>query len=213
MPSLFAAQRKINEEDMAKPAEKLAMLQYTIEFLTQSGYQFIGMDHFAKPDDELALAQQKGVLHRNFQGYTTQEDADLLGMGVSAISQIGHCYSQNQKKLSDYYAQIEQQGHAQWRGVGLTQDDLIRREVIKQLICNYKLDKASIEAQFSIHFDQYFQQDIELLRPFIDDQLVTLTETHIRVLATGQLLIRNICMCFDVYLRNTVRQQQFSRVI
>ena len=213
MPSLFAAQRKINEEDMAKPAEKLAMLQYTIEFLTQSGYQFIGMDHFAKPDDELALAQQKGVLHRNFQGYTTQEDADLLGMGVSAISQIGHCYSQNQKKLSDYYAQIEQQGHAQWRGVGLTQDDLIRREVIKQLICNFKLDKASIEAKFSIHFDQYFQQDIALLRPFIDDQLVTLTETHIRVLATGQLLIRNICMCFDIYLRNTVRQQQFSRVI
>jgi len=152
MPSLFAAQRKINEDDMAKPAEKLAMLQHTIQFLTESGYQFIGMDHFAKPDDELALAQQKGVLHRNFQGYTTQEDADLLGLGVSAISQIGHCYSQNQKKLSDYYQQVEELGHAQWRGVALSKDDLIRREVIKQLICNFKLNKKEIEQKFQFGF-------------------------------------------------------------
>jgi len=213
MPSLFAAQRKINEDDMPKPAEKLAILQHTIEFLTQSGYQFIGMDHFAKPDDELALAQQKGVLHRNFQGYTTQEDADLLGMGVSAISQIGHCYSQNQKKLSDYYQQVDALGHAQWRGVALNQDDLLRREVIKQLICNFKLDKKSIEQQFSIDFDHYFAEDIALLQTFINDQLVVVDTEKIQVLATGQLLIRNICMCFDIYLRNKARQQQFSRVI
>ena len=213
MPSLFAAQRKINEDDMAQPAEKLAMLQHTIEFLTQSGYQFIGMDHFAKPNDELALAQQQGILHRNFQGYTTQEDADLLGLGVSAISQIGHCYSQNQKKLNDYYQQIEEQGNAQWRGVALNQDDLIRREVIKQLICNFKLDKRIIEKQFSLNFEQYFEEDITLLQTFIDDQLVTIDEDKIQVLPTGQLLIRNICMCFDIYLRNKARQQQFSRVI
>ncbi|TEW53878.1 oxygen-independent coproporphyrinogen III oxidase [Psychromonas sp. RZ22] len=213
MPSLFAAQRKINEGDMPKPAEKLAMLQYTIEFLTKSGYQFIGMDHFAKPDDELALAQQKGVLHRNFQGYTTQEDADLLGMGVSAISQIGHCYSQNQKKLSDYYQQVEDLGHAQWRGVALNEDDLIRREVIKQLICNFKLDKHEIEQTFSLDFDQYFAEDIALLQTFINDQLVSIDGQYIQVSSTGHLLIRNICMCFDVYLRNKARQQQFSRVI
>ncbi|WP_299663741.1 oxygen-independent coproporphyrinogen III oxidase [uncultured Psychromonas sp.] len=213
MPSLFSAQRKINEDDMPKPAEKLAMLQHTIEFLTASGYQFIGMDHFAKPDDELAIAQQKGILHRNFQGYTTQEDADLLGLGVSAISQIGHCYSQNQKKLSDYYQQVEELGHAQWRGVALNQDDLIRREVIKQLICNFKLNKRDIEKQFNIQFEDYFAEDIILLQTFIDDQLVVIDTEKIQVLSTGQLLIRNICMCFDVYLRSKARQQQFSRVI
>jgi oxygen-independent coproporphyrinogen III oxidase len=213
MPSLFAAQRKINEDDMAKPAEKLAMLQHTIKFLTESGYQFIGMDHFAKPNDELAIAQKKGILHRNFQGYTTQQDADLLGLGVSAISQIGHCYSQNQKKLSDYYQQIEQLGHAQWRGVGLNKDDLIRREVIKQLICNFKLNKQDIEATFDIQFDQYFAEDLKLLQTFIDDKLVTMNTDEICVSSTGKLLIRNICMCFDVYLRVQARQQQFSRVI
>ncbi|PKF61521.1 oxygen-independent coproporphyrinogen III oxidase [Psychromonas sp. psych-6C06] len=213
MPTLFAAQRKINEDDMPAPAEKLAMLQYTIEFLTQSGYQFIGMDHFAKPTDELAVAQQQGVLHRNFQGYTTQEDADLLGMGVSAISQIGHSYSQNQKKLSTYYSQIEEMGHAQWRGVSLNEDDLIRREVIKKLICNFKLDIKQIEQQFSLNFSDYFAEDIKLLQCFIDDQLVNIDDHEIAVAPKGRLLIRNICMCFDVYLRNKVRQQQFSRVI
>jgi len=213
MPNLFAAQRKINEDDMAKPAEKLAMLQHTIEFLTESGYQFIGMDHFAKPNDELALAQQQGILHRNFQGYTTQQDADLLGLGVSAISQIGHCYSQNQKKLSDYYQQVESIGHAQWRGVALNKNDLIRREVIKQLICNFTLNKKDIEQQFDLNFDQYFAEDINLLTPFIEDQLVTIDSNKVQVLLTGKLLIRNICMCFDVYLRKQARQQQFSRVI
>jgi len=213
MPNMFAAQRKINEDDMPAPSEKLAMLQYTIEFLTKSGYQFIGMDHFAKPDDELALAQQQGILHRNFQGYTTQEDADLLGMGVSAISQIGHSYSQNQKKLSTYYKQIEELGHAQWRGVGLNQDDLIRREVIKKLICNFKLDIRDIEKTFDLSFIDYFAEDIELLQCFIDDQLIEVNADKILVLPKGRLLIRNICMCFDVYLRTKARQQQFSRVI
>jgi len=213
MPTIFAAQRKINEDDMPAPAEKLAMLQYTIEFLTQSGYQFIGMDHFAKPDDELAIAQQQGILHRNFQGYTTQEDADLLGMGVSAISQIGHCYSQNQKKLSTYYSQIDEIGHAQWRGVGLNNDDLIRREVIKKLICNFKLNIKEIEKDFDLNFNSYFAEDIKLLQCFIDDELLNIDENEISVAPKGRLLIRNICMCFDVYLRNKARQQQFSRVI
>ena len=213
MPNLFAAQRKINEADMPKPAEKLAMLQQTIEFLTSHGYQFIGMDHFAKPDDELAVAQKQGKLHRNFQGYTTQQEADLLGMGVSAISQIGDCYSQNQKKLQDYYQQIEQLGHPQWRGITLTKDDLIRREVIKQLICNFNLNKAAIEQQFTIQFDQYFARDIQLLSPFLADKLISMDAHQIQVSATGKLLIRNICMCFDIYLRQQTHQQQFSRVI
>jgi oxygen-independent coproporphyrinogen-3 oxidase len=213
MPTLFAAQRKINEDDMPKPSDKLAMLQYTIEFLTEAGYQFIGMDHFAKPDDELAIAQQEGVLHRNFQGYTTQGEADLLGLGVSAISQIGKTYSQNQKKLENYYTQIDQLGNAQWRGVSLNQDDLIRREVIKKLICNFTLDIKQIEDKFDLVFNEYFTEDIKLLQCFIDDQLIEHTNTEINVLPKGRLLIRNICMCFDVYLRQKARQQQFSRVI
>jgi len=213
MPTLFAAQRKINEDDMPKPSEKLAMLQHTIEYLTEAGYQFIGMDHFAKPDDELAIAQQQGVLHRNFQGYTTQGEADLLGLGVSAISQIGKTYSQNQKKLNNYYTQIDEFGHAQWRGVSLNQDDLIRREVIKKLICNFTLNIKQIEDKFDLIFNEYFAEDITLLQCFIDDQLVEKTKTDINVQPKGRLLIRNICMCFDVYLRQKVRQQQFSRVI
>ena len=213
MPTLFAAQRKINDDDMPKPSEKLAMLQHTIEFLTKSGYQFIGMDHFAKPDDELAIAQREGVLHRNFQGYTTHEDADLLGMGVSAISQIGDSYSQNQKKLAAYYAQIDERGEAQWRGVALNQDDIIRREVIKKLICNFHLDIKKIEQQFDLVFTDYFAEDIQLLQCFIDDQLIELTAQTIEVKPKGRLLIRNICMSFDIYLRKKARQQQFSRVI
>ena len=213
MPALFAAQRKINEDDMPPASEKLAILQYTIEFLTRSGYQFIGMDHFAKPDDELAIAQQQGVLHRNFQGYTTQEDADLLGLGVSAISQIGDSYSQNQKKLSDYYKQIDELGHAQWRGVALNQDDIIRREVIKKLICNFRLDIKQIEQKFSLIFNDYFAEDLKLLQCFVDDQLLEITNETITVQAKGRLLIRNICMSFDLYLRKKARQQQFSRVI
>ena len=213
MPTLFAAQRKINEDDMPKPPEKLAMLQYTIEYLTEAGYQFIGMDHFAKPNDELAIAQQQGVLHRNFQGYTTQGEADLLGLGVSAISQIGKTYSQNQKKLHHYYTQIDELGDAQWRGVSLNQDDLIRREVIKKLICNFTLNVKQIENKFDLIFNEYFAEDIELLQCFIDDQLIEKTDTDINVQPKGRLLIRNICMCFDVYLRHKVHQQQFSRVI
>ncbi|HIF9350691.1 TPA: oxygen-independent coproporphyrinogen III oxidase [Photobacterium damselae] len=213
MPQLFAAQRKIKDEWLPGPKEKLAMLQQSIATLTGAGYQFIGMDHFALPDDELAVAQRNGILHRNFQGYTTQGDCDLLGLGVSAISMIGDCYAQNQKELKAYYADIEQQQHALWKGVQLDQDDLIRREVIKALICNFQLKKHDIEAMFDLKFDQYFAEDLQLLQTFINDDLVRVDDEMIYVEPKGRLLIRNICMCFDKYLRERARQQQFSRVI
>ncbi|ENY72478.1 coproporphyrinogen III oxidase [Aeromonas diversa CDC 2478-85] len=213
LPSRFAAQRKLKEEEMPAPREKLAMLQETIEFLTGQGYQFIGMDHFAKPDDELAVAQREGKLHRNFQGYTTQGECDLLGLGVSSISMLGDAYSQNQKELKEYYAQVEALGHAQWKGCALNRDDLIRRDVIKGLICNFRLDFADIEKAHQLVFADYFAEDLKLLKTFVDDGLVLIDEKGIRVAPTGHLLIRNICMCFDVYLRNRARQQQFSRVI
>ncbi len=213
MPQLFAAQRKIKDDDLPAPQEKMAILQDTIATLTGEGYQFIGMDHFALPDDELAIAQREGVLHRNFQGYTTQGDCDLVGFGVSAISMIGDSYAQNQKELKKYYAQVDDQRHALWKGVSLDSDDLLRREVIKALICNFSLNKKQIEKQFGIKFDSYFAEDLGLLKTFVDDQLVEVSDTEIKVSLRGRLLIRNICMCFDKYLRDRARQQQFSRVI
>ncbi|NOI31076.1 oxygen-independent coproporphyrinogen III oxidase [Vibrio coralliilyticus] len=213
MPQLFAAQRKIKDEDLPQAEEKMAILQDTIATLTNAGYQFIGMDHFAQPDDELAVAQRNGILHRNFQGYTTQGECDLVGFGVSAISMIGDAYAQNQKELKKYYAQVNEQRHALWKGVALDGDDLLRREVIKQLICNFKLDKVSVETEFDVEFNLYFKEDLELLQTFIDDELVEVDNKEIRVTLRGRLLIRNICMCFDKYLRAKARQQQFSRVI
>lgn len=213
MPQLFAAQRKIKDEDLPVAEEKMAILQDTISTLTGAGYQFIGMDHFAQPDDELAVAQRNGVLHRNFQGYTTQGEADLVGFGVSAISMIGDAYAQNQKELKKYYAQVNDLRHALWKGVALDSDDLLRREVIKQLICNFKLDKTMIESEFMVTFNDYFKEDLQLLQTFINDELVEVDDEEIRVTLRGRLLIRNICMCFDKYLRAKARQQQFSRVI
>ncbi|ARP39552.1 oxygen-independent coproporphyrinogen III oxidase [Vibrio syngnathi] len=213
MPQLFAAQRKIKDEDLPEAKEKMAILQDTIETLTGAGYQFIGMDHFALPEDELAVAQREGILHRNFQGYTTQGEADLIGFGVSAISMVGDAYAQNQKELKKYYAQVNDLRHALWKGVALDSDDLLRREVIKQLICNFKLDKTMIESEFLVNFNRYFKEDLELLQTFINDELVEVDDKEIRVTLRGRLLIRNICMCFDKYLRAKARQQQFSRVI
>ncbi|PSW03396.1 oxygen-independent coproporphyrinogen III oxidase [Photobacterium lipolyticum] len=213
MPALFSAQRKLKDELLPSANEKLGILQDTISTLTEAGYQFIGMDHFALPNDELAVAQRNGILHRNFQGYTTQGDCDLLGMGVSAISMIGDCYAQNQKELKAYYADVNNKHQALWKGVSLDADDLLRREVIKALICNFQLDMTVIEERFDLNFKEYFAEDLKLLQTFITDGLVTVDERVIQVELKGRLLIRNICMCFDKYLRDRARQQQFSRVI
>ena len=213
MPTLFAAQRKIKDDELPSAAQKLLILQQTIATLTRAGYQFIGMDHFAKPDDELAVAQRAGVLHRNFQGYTTQGESDLLGFGVSAISMLGDGYAQNQKDLKAYYRNVEQRGNALWRGLTLSDDDCLRRDVIKALICNFSLDFSAIEAQWSIDFDDYFAEDLALLAPLMADGLLERHGRSLQVTGTGRLLIRNICMCFDRYLRQKARMQQFSRVI
>ncbi|QIM66385.1 oxygen-independent coproporphyrinogen III oxidase [Mannheimia granulomatis] len=213
LPSRFAAQIKIKENMLPGPETKLTILQKSIEFLGENGYKFIGMDHFAKPDDELAIAQEKGILHRNFQGYTTQEECDLLGMGVSAISLLGDTYAQNQKELQQYYADVEATGIALHKGIALSQDDCIRRDVIKALICNFKLDFTTIENAYGIEFNSYFAEDLDLLKPLAADGLLTLSDNEIVVSPQGRLLIRNICLCFDVYSRQLARRQQFSRII
>lgn len=213
LPNLFAAQRKIKDEDLPSAEQKLIILQQTIESLTGSGYQFIGMDHFAKPEDELAIAQNNGILHRNFQGYTTHEECDLLGFGVSAISMLGDHYAQNQKDLKTYYAQVEESGNALWRGLVLTDEDCLRRDVIKALICNFRLDYTEIESLYNLDFKTHFAEDLQLLQPMADDGMVEILDNALVVTPRGRLLIRNICMCFDTYLRNQMRQRQFSRVI
>ena len=213
LPTRFAAQRKIKDEDLPAAIEKLKILQNSIEQLTQAGYTFIGMDHFAKPTDELAIAQQQGILHRNFQGYTTHGDADLLGLGVSAISMLGDSYAQNQKDLQIYQSEVQKKGNALWKGFTLNQDDKIRRDVIKQLICHFNLNKTTIENRYQIKFDDYFAEDLQLLATLVKDGLVENKADSLIVSAKGQMLIRNICMCFDIYMRKVARQQQFSRVI
>ncbi|MCW9732654.1 oxygen-independent coproporphyrinogen III oxidase [Avibacterium sp. 20-15] len=213
LPSRFAGQAKIKEDQLPAPETKLTILQKTIETLGQAGYRFIGMDHFAKPDDELAIAQQNGVLHRNFQGYTTQEECDLLGLGVSAISLLGDTYAQNQKELKHYYADIEQKSTALHKGFVMSQEDCLRRDVIKQLICNFKLDYAPFEQQYGIDFKTHFAEDLELLAPLAEDGLIEIGNQGLQVSPVGHLLIRNICLCFDTYSRQQARRQQFSRII
>ena len=213
LPARFAAQRKLRDEWLPNAEQKFALMKLAIETLTDYGYEFIGMDHFAKPDDELAVAQRNGVLHRNFQGYTTNGNFDLLGLGVSSISAIGNCYSQNEKDLKLYYQQIEQQGHAIVKGITLNDDDTLRGEVIRELMCNMQLDINHINQKYAIDFYEYFSQEVDMLSCFINDNLITLDDKTITVSQRARLLIRIICMTFDAYMKQHLNQQRFSRVI
>ncbi|RHW76285.1 oxygen-independent coproporphyrinogen III oxidase [Colwellia sp. RSH04] len=213
LPSRFAAQRKLRDEWLPNTQEKFALMKLAIETLCDYGYDFIGMDHFAKPNDELSIAQNDGSLHRNFQGYTTRGECDLLGLGVSSISAIGNSFSQNLKDLKEYYKAITEQQHAQVVGVSLSEDDIIRGEVIRELMCNLYLDKDKINEKYNIVFDDYFAEDLPLLETFIDDGLVENTSKAIAVDQKARLLIRIICMSFDAYMKKHINQQRFSRVI
>lgn len=213
MPSVFSAQRKIKDNWLPNAEAKFALMQLAIQTLTTSGYEFIGMDHFAKPKDELAIAQRGGDLHRNFQGYTNKGNDDLLGLGVSSISSVGNVFSQNVKTLKDYYHLIDKQGYATVKGLTLTQDDLIRAKVIKALMCNLYVDKTLIEQEFGINFEQYFSEGLASLSPFIQDDLLDNSAKAIDVSPKARLLIRNICMSFDAYLHKHLNQQRYSRVI
>jgi oxygen-independent coproporphyrinogen-3 oxidase len=165
-----------------------------------AGYQYIGMDHFAKPDDELAVAQHNRTLHRNFQGYTTKAGADLYGMGVSAISGIQNAYAQNYRELPQYTAAVERRGVATMRGYRLSEDDRLRRAVISRLLCHAVIRKDEIAADFGVNFDEYFATDVSHMQPFVEDGLVRLSPDEISVTPLGRIFIRNIAMLFDPYL-------------
>lgn len=210
MPTLFKTQRQIPLEKLPSPEEKLAMLQQSIELLVADGYVYIGMDHFAKPCDSLVKAQQQGSLQRNFQGYSTHGDCDLLAFGVSAISTIDDVLVQNHKQIDHYNQAVDQGCLATSRGVILSTEDRLRGTIIMQLICHFSLDIQLIENQFQICFAQHFADELVALESMERDQLVVVDKNKIEVLDAGRLLIRPVCMVFDQYIEQTNR---FSKVI
>lgn len=212
LPEMFKTQRQINADDLPSAEDKLAILQQVTNKLINAGYEYIGMDHFAKPSDELAVAQKEGKLYRNFQGYSTNSDCDLVAMGVTSIGKIADSYSQNIKTIKEYTAILDSGQLPIYRGISLSQDDILRREVINQLICHFELSFRKIENDFSVNFSDYFSAELKQLKEMQDDSLLELTKNKILVLPEGKLLIRNICMVFDIYLKKTAGQK-FSKTI
>ena len=212
LPELVRAQRLIRREDMPPPERKLELLELTIARLTAAGYVYIGMDHFALPDDELVIAREKGTLQRNFQGYSTHAQCDLIGLGVSSIGMVADSYSQSVKELSQYYARIDQGLLPVHRGYRLNDDDRLRREVIVDLMCHGRIDFAKIEANHAIVFREYFAEALEKLAEPVADGLVQITDTAVILLPQGQLMMRNVAMAFDAYLGGE-QKGRFSRTV
>ena len=212
LPHLFKVQKQIREEALPSAAEKLAILERTTQQLIDADYRYIGMDHFARPNDELAIAQNGGTLYRNFQGYSTHSDCDLVALGNTGIGMVGSSYSQNARGLEEYHQRLEQGELPIFRGVELSADDLLRREVITRLICDFRLDFAAIGSQFNIRFQDYFEAELTALQVMAQDGLLTLNAAGVCVQPQGRLLIRNVCMVFDRYLGQT-SGQRFSKVI
>ncbi len=213
LPGLFKPQRRIDQNDMPSADTKLQILQLAIRRLTDAGYVYIGMDHFAKPDDELTVAQRQGRLHRNFQGYSTQAECDLLAFGVSAIGKIGPVYAQNVKTLDEYYDAIDRDQLPVLRGIELTADDLLRRSIIQALMCHFALSMQSIEIAHLIEFRDYFATELADLAEMEKAGLVQVEGDWINILPAGRLLVRGIAMVFDRYLRADRERARYSRVI
>jgi oxygen-independent coproporphyrinogen-3 oxidase len=213
LPALFKPQRRIASAELPSPESKLQLLTLAIGRLTRAGYVYIGMDHFARPGDELAVAQRQGRLHRNFQGYSTLPEADLLGIGLSAIGRIGPTYSQNLKDLDDYYAALDSGALPVQRGLELTADDLVRRAVIQALMCQFRVSMEAIELAHLLDFREYFAAELADLKGLEADGLVETGPEWITVTPRGRLLVRAIAMLFDRYLRERERRASYSRVI
>ncbi|GIX36012.1 MAG: coproporphyrinogen-III oxidase [Lysobacteraceae bacterium] len=212
LPQLFRPQRRIDPAELPDAEARLALLALAIGKLADAGYQYIGMDHFALPDDPLAVAQRQGTLQRNFMGYTTHRDCDLIGMGVSAISHVGECFAQNHRDLGSWSAAVEAGRLPVWRGLRMDADDGLRAALIQALMCQGEIDIRGIESEFGISFESYFRDALERLQPLIDDGLVERLPDRIRALPRGRMLLRNVAMCFDRYL-GVQEPARFSRAI
>jgi oxygen-independent coproporphyrinogen-3 oxidase len=213
LPHRFPPQRRIHDEDLPKLEEKLEILRYSIERLTQSGYVYIGMDHFALPNDELAVAQRNSTLHRNFQGYSSHAQCDSVAMGVSAISNIGDHFSQNTTDIVAYHDAIQKDQLPIYRGCETELADIVRNDIIQQLICHFRLDIGGIEKRWNLNFDKQFAKELVQLKAMEDDGLLSLKPNAINILNPGRLLVRNICMVFDRYINPVVKTNSFSRIV
>ena len=213
LPQMFQPQRRIHEADLPRPEVKLELMRTAIERLQEAGYVHIGMDHFAKPNDELAVTQRQGRLTRDFQGYSAGGECDLIGLGVSAIGKIGPTYVQNVKALDQYYAALDQNALPVLRGIELTPDDLVRRAVIQALACHFMVSKESISLAYLVDFDKYFATELADLARLEADGLVELDDDWIHVTPRGRLLVRAVCMVFDRYLRAAEKRASYSRVM
>jgi oxygen-independent coproporphyrinogen III oxidase len=213
LPKMFLPQRRIAEADLPSAESKLQILTLAIGRLTRAGYLYIGFDHFARPDDELAIAQAQGRLQRNFQGYSTRPESDMLGIGVSAIGRVGPTYYQNHKVLGDYYGALDEGRLPVWRGLELTPNDLARRAVIQALACHFRLSIESIELAYLIDFRSTFREEMAQLARLQEEGLVELHDDWIVVTARGRLLVRVVCMVFDRYLRERQQRASYSKVI
>lgn len=213
LPHRFMPQRRILDKDLPKSDEKLEILKLSIETLTKAGYCFIGMDHFAKQDDELSIAQKNGSLYRNFQGYSTYASCDLVGLGVSAISQIGNTYSQNAYTVEQYSNILKDNKMPIIKGVTIDKDDEIRKQIIMELICNLKLEYNFIESQYGINFKQYFKNELINLQVMQQDNLLNIEDKEIIINNKGRMLIRNICANFDRYFQAKIDADRHSKAI
>lgn len=213
VPWLKSVQKMIREEDLPSGEEKFDILKMVIEKFSSAGYVYIGMDHFAKPDDELFVAQRNKTLYRNFQGYTTKAGCDLYGLGVTSISQVGNSYVQNEKELPDYYQAIEEGRLPTERGYELNEDDLLRRSVITKIMCDFELNFDDVEKEFNIEFRKHFALELAELQPMTEDDLLSISEDRLVVSDLGRILIRNIAMVFDIYLRKPEKEMRFSKTV
>jgi oxygen-independent coproporphyrinogen III oxidase len=215
LPEQFKAQRHIDAASLPGPEARLELLRLAIEELSAAGYRYVGMDHFALPSDDLLRAQQAGDLHRNFMGYTTHAECDLVGVGVSAISHIGGSFSQNFRELKHWEAAIDAGRLPLWRGLELSADDRLRGAVIGQLMCQGRIDVCAIESRYGVNFASYFRDALVQLQPLVADRLVRVERERIAATAAGRLLLRSIAMPFDAYLGGPGRRSQapFSRIV
>lgn len=213
LPTVFKPQRRINEAELPNAESRIELFTMGIRTLTDAGYVYIGMDHFAKPEDELAVAQRRGHLHRNFQGYSTRAECDLIGLGISAIGSVGPAYIQNFRTLDEYYDSLDNGTLPVMRGLQLNSDDLVRRAVIQALMCHFSLSFRAIEIAHLIDFRKYFATELSALDEYRSLGLVEIEDEWINITPRGRLLVRAICMVFDHYLRNAEQRARYSKVI
>jgi oxygen-independent coproporphyrinogen-3 oxidase len=213
LPHIFRAQRMIDAKDIPSPETKLKLMELTIRRLTELGYVYIGMDHFALPDDELTVAQREGGLQRNFQGYSTRRECNLVGLGVSAIGKVGDCYAQNLKDIPTWQSVVADGKLPIWRGVSLTTEDRLRRSVIESIMCHGEVKFEHFEANFAIDFHDHFAFELSQLEQLAEDGLIDMGNDEFTATPEGRLLLRAIAMVFDEYLQAPQSEPKFSRVI